>query len=130
GRQTDRVAWRRPHRRAVSSLSCTLGAAAVRPVESTMSVVGYTSLGPEDMRVVLDERPATLRIGLLVLSTDHTTERDFRRVVTAPGIGVYTNRVPYSNPLNAENLRAMRPHLREAAALILPDEPVDALAFS
>lgn len=86
--------------------------------------------GPEDLRIALDERPAGLRIGLLVLVTDHTTERDFRRLVTSPDVAVYANRVPYVNPATPANLRAMQPSLRAAAAAILPDEPLDALAYA
>lgn len=88
------------------------------------------TLGPHDPRPELDDRPARVRIGLLVLVTDHTTERDFRRLVADPEVAFYVNRVAYANPLNADNLRAMQPHLRAAAAQILPDETLDALAFS
>lgn len=87
-------------------------------------------IGPGDLPLALDDRPARVRIGLLVLETDHTTERDFRRLIADPEVASYVNRVSYRNPLNVENLRAMQPHLREAAAAILPGEPLDALAFS
>lgn len=86
--------------------------------------------GPEDLRIALEERPVRFRIGLLVLVTDHTAERDFRRLVTAPDVGVYVNRVQFSNPMTPANLRAMLPWVRDAAAAILPDEPLDALAFA
>ncbi|MDZ7747537.1 MAG: hypothetical protein U5K43_00765 [Halofilum sp. (in: g-proteobacteria)] len=88
------------------------------------------TIGPSEPRPSRDARPARVRLGLLVLVTDHTTERDFHRLVGDPEVAVYVNRVAYANPLNADNLRAMRPYLRDAAAAILPDEPLDALAFS
>lgn len=85
--------------------------------------------GPEDLRIALDARPARFRIGVLALVTDHTVERDFRRLVTSADVAVYVNRVPFANPMTPANLRAMLPTVREAAAAILPDETLDALAF-
>ncbi|MEK0084595.1 ectoine utilization protein EutA [Benzoatithermus flavus] len=78
----------------------------------------------------LDARPVPRRIGLIVLATDHTSERDFARMTPFDEVGVYATRVAYANPTNPANLRAMQPRLTEAAALILPDEPLDALCFS
>ncbi|MGQ9370284.1 ectoine utilization protein EutA [Azospirillum sp. A39] len=79
---------------------------------------------------VLDDRPQRRRIGLVVLATDHTTEPDFARLVAPRGIAVHTARVAYANPTTAENLRRLEPRLAEAAALLLPDEELDALCFS
>lgn len=78
----------------------------------------------------LDDRPVRRRIGLIVLATDHTTEHDFRRMVARDDLAVYTARIAYENPTTPENLRRMQPRLREGAALILPDEKVDAICFS
>ncbi len=78
----------------------------------------------------LDERPLEKRIGLVILSTDHTTEVDFQRMVASDRIGVYVNRIPYANPTTPENLMKMQPALSEGASLILPDEPLDAVMYS
>jgi maleate isomerase len=78
----------------------------------------------------LDGRPVAKRIGLVILATDHTTEVDFQRMVASERIGLYTARVSYANPTTPENLRRMQPRLSEAAGLILPDEPLDAICFS
>ncbi|MFM0205092.1 ectoine utilization protein EutA [Paraburkholderia fungorum] len=78
----------------------------------------------------LDERAFHKRIGLVILATDHTTEPDFARLVANERIGVYVNRVPYANPVTAENLLAMRPSLTAGAALILPDETLDVVMYS
>jgi len=78
----------------------------------------------------LDERPLEKRVGLIILATDHTTEVDFQRMVASERIGVYTTRIPYANPVTPENLRAMQPSLTSAAALILPDEPLDVVMYS
>ncbi|WP_372394936.1 ectoine utilization protein EutA [Azospirillum sp. HJ39] len=80
--------------------------------------------------LAFDARPVEKRIGLVVLATDHTTEPDFRRMVSGERIGVYTARIAYANPTTPENLRRMQPRLAEGAALILPDEPLDAICYS
>ena len=79
---------------------------------------------------VLDERPLSKRVGLIILATDHTTEVDFQRMVAGDRIGVYATRIPYANPVTPENLRAMQPSLTVGAALILPDEPLDVVMYS
>lgn len=78
----------------------------------------------------LEDRPLPRRIGLIVLATDHTTEVDYQRLVASERIGVYVARLPYANPVTAENLRAMQPSLTAAAALILPDEMLDVVMYS
>ncbi|WP_429811676.1 ectoine utilization protein EutA [Ensifer sp. B1-9] len=78
----------------------------------------------------LDDRPLDKRVGLIVLATDHTTEVDFQRMVASERIGVYATRIPYANPVTPANLRAMQPSLTSAAALILPDEPLDVVMYS
>ena len=70
------------------------------------------------------------RVGLILLATDHITEADFARLVTAESTGVFSTRIVYANPVTVENLRALAPRLTEAAALILPDEKLDVVCFS
>jgi maleate isomerase len=77
----------------------------------------------------LDPRPVEKRIGLIVLATDHTPEVDFQRLAARDRIAVHVNRIPYANPTTPDNLRAMQPRLTEAAALILPGEDLDVMAF-
>jgi maleate isomerase len=78
----------------------------------------------------LDARPLQKRVGLVILATDHTTEPDYRRMVAGERIGVYVARIAYANPTTPENLRKMQPALTEGAALILPDETLDAICYS
>ena len=80
--------------------------------------------------LVFDARAIEKRIGLILLSTDHSTEADYARLVTGPRIGLFATRVEYANPVTSENLRRMEPRLGAAAALLLPDEPLDAICFS
>jgi len=84
----------------------------------------------ETARPALDARPLQKRVGLIALATDHTSEVDFRRMVASERIGVYVARIPYANPTTPENLRKMQPSLSAGAALILPDEPLDAICYS
>lgn len=81
-------------------------------------------------RPAFDARPFARRVGLVALATDHTSEDDFRRLVAARGVGVHVARIPYENPTTPENLRRMQPALSAGAALILPDEPLDAICYS
>jgi maleate isomerase len=81
-------------------------------------------------RPALDDRPLPKRVGLIILATDHTTEPDFRRMVASERVGVYVARIPYANPTTPENLRKMQPALTAGAALILPNETLDAICYS
>lgn len=78
----------------------------------------------------LDDRPLEKRIGLVILATDHTTEVDFQRMVASERIGVYVSRIHYANPTTPENLLKMQPSLTAGAALILPEEQLDAIMYS
>lgn len=81
------------------------------------------------VKVALDERQVEKRIGLILLATDHTTERDFARACPHDRVGIYCNRILNENPTTPENLRKMQPRLTEGAALILPDEDVDVIYY-
>ncbi|MDY8108828.1 ectoine utilization protein EutA [Fulvimarina sp. 2208YS6-2-32] len=70
------------------------------------------------------------RLGLIVLSTDLTSERDYARHLAGTGIAIFVNRIAFANPVTPENLRAMQPLLGRAAERILPGETLDAIAFS
>lgn len=89
-----------------------------------------TELQNADIRLAYDVRPARWRIGLIALATDHTTERDFARMCPSEEVAIYVSRVLNENPTTVENLRRMKPRLSDAAALILPDEPLDVVAYS
>ncbi|WP_313351404.1 ectoine utilization protein EutA [Paracoccus sp. (in: a-proteobacteria)] len=79
--------------------------------------------------VDLDHRPLPRRLGLVTLATDHTTEVDFA-VLPPHGVGVYATRIPFANPVTPETLAAMARDVTAAAALILPDEDLDAVVYS
>ncbi len=77
----------------------------------------------------LDARPVAHRVGLVALSTDHTSEVDYARILCPAGIGLYVNRIPFTNPVTPETLRAMEGDLAAGAALILPGEELDAVIY-
>lgn len=79
--------------------------------------------------VALDDRPMPHRVGLVTLATDHTTEVDFA-ALPARGIGVYATRIPFANPVTPDTLAAMAGDVTQAAALILPDQDLDAVVYS
>jgi maleate isomerase len=83
-----------------------------------------------DLPLRFDPEPVGKRIGLVLLSTDHTAEVDFARMVASPRVGVYATRVAYENPTTPENLRLMQPRIAHAAGLILPGERLDALVYA
>ncbi len=69
------------------------------------------------------------RIGLVTLATDHTIEYEFRRMLAAPGIGLYHSRIHNAAQITPETLRAMDGGIGAGAALILPGERLDVMAF-
>jgi maleate isomerase len=87
------------------------------PIEVVAEAVALRSVG------------ALPRIGLILLATDLTTERDVARLIEPDEAGVHATRVAYANPTTPANLRAMAPRLGEAAALLAPGEPLAAICF-
>ncbi|MEM7224963.1 MAG: hypothetical protein AAF495_18440 [Pseudomonadota bacterium] len=77
------------------------------------------------------EQPAPHRIGLIALSSDMITERDFSLMAPPGGeVMYYTSRVPLAIPVTVENLRLMGPKLAAAASLILPTSALEVIAYS
>lgn len=75
--------------------------------------------------------PAALRrIGLLLLATDLTTERDAARLLAPQGVASHAARVAFENPTTPETLRRTGPRLAEAAALLAPVAPLSAVYYS
>ena len=68
-------------------------------------------------------------IGLIVLATDHTVEHEFRKMLNIDGVGFYESRILNDSTINAETLAAMEQRMSEAAAVILPEVPLDVVAY-
>ncbi len=69
-------------------------------------------------------------IGLILLSTDFTLERDISRIIPPDAVATFINRVSYDNPMTVENLAAIEAGLVQAAIDILPGVQLDAIAFA
>ncbi len=63
------------------------------------------------------------------MASDQTIEHEFRAVVRQPGVAVYATRVYNDNAITVETLRAMRPLIAPATALILPGMKLDVVAY-
>ncbi|MCA8881445.1 MAG: ectoine utilization protein EutA [Rhodobacteraceae bacterium] len=85
-------------------------------VETVLRPVGFRSDVP--------------RLGVILLATDLTTERDIARTIPPGRAGVHATRVAYANPTTPENLRRMLPLLAGATELIVPGLPLAAVAFA
>lgn len=77
----------------------------------------------------INQSPLPKRVGLIALATDATIEGDFRRLIGSNDIAIHVNRIRFKNPTTPENLRSMRPHIAEAAAMILPGEQLDSIIY-
>jgi len=72
---------------------------------------------------------ARATIGVIVLATDVTLEHELRRIWALPGVDFYHARIHNAPQITPETLAAMKPLITSTAGLILPDDPVDVLAF-
>lgn len=79
--------------------------------------------------IEFDDGGASCRIGLVVLATDLATEHDFRAGLSGRPVEFHTTRILNQNPVTPDNLRAMGPRLADSAALLLPDMPLDVIAY-
>lgn len=72
------------------------------------------------------------KVGMIVLSTDFTCERDYSRLAHAHKLDfdLYVNRIHFENPMTEQSLAAMLEDLGPIAADILPDCALDAIVFN
>ena len=70
------------------------------------------------------------RIGLIVLATDQTIEYEFRRMLALPGVALYESRLANAPTITPETLQAMERDIPEATALLLPNLPLDVVAYA
>lgn len=76
-----------------------------------------------------DGGPAKHRIGLIALDSDVATEYDFHRMLP-DDVMFYTARMPCPNPITVENLRRQGSTLTDTVKQILPNQRLDAIAYS
>jgi maleate isomerase len=77
-----------------------------------------------------DGGPGKHRIGLVLLSNDYATERDFINMRPSDDVGLFVCRVPNTTDCTLESLPLMAPHITTAAALIVPEGRLDVIAYS
>ena len=96
-----------------------------------MSLAEVTASITTPIEPRFDDGPARCKIGLIALSSDMVTERDFNLMLPEGDEAMYyTARVHHYSPVTVENLRRMGPQLAAAAAQILPTTPFDVIAYS
>lgn len=69
------------------------------------------------------------RLGFVLLAMEQTVEAELHRHAP-PGVGVHCTRAAMANAVTAANLEAMLEGIGPAAALILPDAPLDVLCYA
>ena len=69
------------------------------------------------------------RVGLIVLSTDVTIEKDFLKVFNNVTADLFVNRITNYNPVTAENLKKMINNITSVTENILPGEKVDCVVY-
>ena len=77
-----------------------------------------------------DHGPGRYRIGLVTLANDYTVERDFVNMRPGDDVAVFVSRVPNTPECTVETLKAMAPHITTAAALLVPEGRLDAVAYA
>lgn len=82
---------------------------------------------PEDASTPPD---AVIRIGLVLLSTDATSEADFARLVVGDAVRLHGNRIAFENPTTPESLARTGPRLAAAAADLLPGSTFSSIYFA
>ncbi len=73
---------------------------------------------------------AKANIGLLVLATDQTLEREFQALTHQPGLAVYHSRLENDPEVTPETLIKMRDRLPAAAGLLPPGVDFDVVAYA
>jgi maleate isomerase len=77
-----------------------------------------------------DQGPGKFRIGLILLSNDYVTERDFINIRPNDEVAIFSSRVQNTRDCTLETLPKMAPHITKSAGLILPDGRLDVIVYS
>ena len=73
---------------------------------------------------------ARLRIGLIELATDQTSEHEFRRILALPGVDLYQSRIWNDKNITPETLGRMEKDIEAATRVIMPDLRLDVVGFT
>ena len=77
-----------------------------------------------------DQGPGKFRIGLVTLSNDYVTERDFMNMRPSDDVVIYTSRLLNTPQCTLETLKAMAPKITEATSLLVPEGRLDVVAYA
>ncbi|PWJ88174.1 maleate isomerase [Mesorhizobium loti] len=77
-----------------------------------------------------DDGPGKYRIGLVALSNDYVTERDFMNMRPDDDVVIYTSRLANAPDCSLASLREMAPRITEATSLLVPEGRLDVVAYS
>ncbi len=77
-----------------------------------------------------DQGPGKHRIGLVVLSNDYATERDFINMRPSDDVALFCSRIQNTPDCTLGTLPEMAPHISAAAALLVPDGRLDVVAYA
>lgn len=94
-------------------------AAVKQPARERRVPVGHL-LGPDP--------GAPTRLGLILIATDHTSERDFR-IMLPPTVDAFVTRIPCHVDCTLDHLAGMAGSLTAAAEVLLPGSDLHAIAF-
>ena len=94
-------------------------------MENTQSSFESIPLQPQ-----FDEGPGKYRIGLVLLSSDYATERDFMNMRDNDDIIFYSTRIPLAGEITVESLATSAAELTSATKLLQPGGRLDVLAYS
>jgi len=73
---------------------------------------------------------ARASIGLIVLATDYTIEREWGQLFAGiDGVALYHSRIHNEDHITPDTLRAMGPRITECARVLTPDTPLDVIAY-
>lgn len=97
-----------------------------QPHAGSAPLVNKTHL-PHELDTGLGRR---LRIGLIELATDQTSEHELRRLLAVPGVDFYTSRIWNDPTINEQTLLRMEGDIEAGMRVILPDLRLDVAGFT
>src|SRR5262245_45664374 len=71
-----------------------------------------------------------LRIGLIELATDQTSEHEFRRLFALPGVDFYQSRIWNDATITPETLARMKQDIEGGMRVIMPNLRIDVAGFT
>jgi maleate isomerase len=77
-----------------------------------------------------DQGPGKFRIGLVTLSNDYVTERDFMNMRPSDDVVIYTSRLLNTPQCTVETLQVMAPKITQATSLLVPEGHLDVVAYA